>query len=292
MLIQTHQLDDKQLQALEMLRAKCVQTDGNQIALYSHLLSTNRGRPSNILYYNEQLIGFLAAFFFYDNACEIALMIAPEHRRQNIGSQMLRAIIPLIKSEGIENLIFSTPHALYDEWLPTCGFRYMGSEYQMQRLSKEPISIEASSLVVRLAKAQDIPTLCAIGQACFHHENEEDDHSDRFERLINNAMHRVFIILKDGVALGKAHLHWENNCARLSDIAVLPNAQKQGLGGMLLAHCINHALTKKRYDLRLDVESNNKQALGLYTRLGFQINNVHDYWSISEIALTAFLDHL
>lgn len=292
MLIQTHQLDNQQLIDLDLLCINCKSTDGNLPAIYRHLLGKDRGRSSNILYYPEpgKLAGFLGAFFFYEKSCEIALMVAPEYRRQGLASKMLKTILPLIKEENVETLVFSSPHELNDDWLTGIGFLYQGSEFQMQRFSSTPIASQNKTVNIRLATQDDIPILCAIDHACFSTQNV--NMAARFYNLLQDPANCLFMIEQADTSVGKAHLNWQPNGARLSDIAVLPSLQGHGLGTALLTHCINHSLSKNKANIILDVETTNRQALGLYTQLGFIINNAHDYWNIDELVLTAFLNHL
>lgn len=297
MLLQTPELDHQQLLALDELCTACKKTDGNLIAIYRHLLGKNRGRLSNILRYAappkssghpQTLSGFLSVFFFYEKSCEISLMVAPKFRRQGIATRMLKAIWPLIESEGVETLVFSLPHGLNDAWLLAMGLRYQNSEFQMQLTEQHP---EGSvNACVRVATLADISALCAIDAACF--STHGIDMPSRFHLLLNDPAHCLFIITQDNVPVGKAHLNWQTRGARLSDIAIIPDAQQRGLGSALLAHCIHHALHANKPDIFLDVEATNKQALGLYTRLGFTINNALDYWKIDKFGLTDFLHHL
>ena len=295
MLIQTPLLDHKQLAQLDLLSADCKNADGNVVAIYRHLLGNDRHRPANILYYErdaddvEALVGFLGAFFFSEDTCEIALMVAPGIRRQGIASQMMKAILPLIQVEGIQRLSFSSPHGLNDPWLTAWGLHYENSEFQMQRSENQPIVIQNASVSVRAASDIDIPTLCAIDNACF--SSYRVDMPERVHTLLNDPDHCLFIVSENGSVVGKGHLNWQSKGARLSDIAIIPDAQGRGAGTVLLAYCINHALAANTSNIVLDVETTNKKALNLYTRLGFSIINAHDYWSIDEIGLTGFLHH-
>ena len=281
MLIQTPQLDSQQLIALDLLSASCKKTDGNLPAIYRHLLGKDRGRPANILYYMDpsdesRLTAFLGAFFFYEKSCEIGLMVAPECRRQGIASKMIETMLPLIKAEDVETLVFSSPHRLNDDWLSSMGLHYQGSEFQMQRHNQEPIALQKISDSIRLATQRDIPALCAIDNACFPAQNISMP--ARFQNILNDPANCLFIIEQANIPVGKAHLSWQTHGARLSDIAILPSLQGRGLGTVLLAHCINHALGEHKPEIILDVETTNRQALDLYTRLGFIINNAHDYF--------------
>ena len=279
MVIRNHQLNAQQLIDLDTLCASCKQLDGNIVAIYKHLLSQYRSIQGNLLYYQqEQLIGFLSLFFFYEDTCEIALMVAPESRRQRIALQMLKDVLPLIDHQQIKTLLFSTPPDLNDHWLPAQEFRYQNSEYQMQRQQREPIITPNKSLLIRPATTTDLPALCAIDKACFPLPHPAM--AIRFQQLLHDPNYTLFIAEKEGVVIGKVHLYWQQDSARLTDIAILPHVQGCGFGSVMLAYCINYCLTANRSTINLDVETTNKDALNLYLRLGFTINNAYDFWTI------------
>jgi ribosomal protein S18 acetylase RimI-like enzyme len=291
MITHTTQLSRQQLETLDALSASCKQVDGNEVMLYRHLLREDRGRPANIFYHaSHQLLGFLAAFFFQEKTCEIALMVHPAHRRKGIATQLIKSLVPLLVIEDIQTLIFSTPPEVNNPWLPTWGLHYEHSEYQMQRKSPGSIPIAQRTNPLRLATTADIPSLCALDEACF--ANPKAEASARFHTLFSDPNYRIFVILKDEVIIGKAHLHWQLTDARLTDLAIIPTEQGHGYGSLLLAHCVNETLATKRSILRLDVESTNQRALNLYLRLDFKLHNATDYWKTSEFGLTDFLRHL
>ncbi len=275
---------------------KCEEVDGNGIAIYRHLLEKNRERPANILCYYQptsqeplQLIGFLGAFFFHDKACELALMVAPAFRRQGIASNMLKLMMPLFKIENIEQLIFSSPHQINDNWLSSVKFHYNNSEFHMQHSGENTRLSTLSSVVVRLASPIDIPSMCDIDKACFPHLNIT--HPSRLQRLLQDKNVTLLVIQQHGQIIGKAQLNWEHHKIRISDVAILPAVQKRGLGSILITHCIHYAHLSHVSTIVLDVETTNKQALNLYSHLGFTVINAHDYWSIDEFGLTGFLEH-
>ena len=277
MLVTTQQLTTEDLNELNTLVETCRDTDKNVLPIYPHILIQNRTVPCIIrCYEQEQLIGFLSTFFFYEDAAEVAVMVAPTKRRQGKALQMLDEITPILQGMGMTRLYFSTPSGLNGDWLSAYDFHYHNSEYQMQRHTEAPMCIEDKSLVVRLATDSDIPNLAAIDSACFLKQNS--DMSTRFYRLISDPNYRLFIAYQHGVPVGKAHLCWQPDGARLTDVAIIPRLQGQGLGRALLMHCINDAVANDKHMVRLDVESINQAALHLYTRLGFEISNAYDYW--------------
>ena len=136
MITRTHQMSLKQLEDLDALMARCRKVDQNTIPVYRHLIDKYHTLPCNILYYNNDiLIGYLRTYFFYTTACEVAVMVDPEFRRQGIARLMLKEILPILKIEQIKNLYFSTPKDLNQDWLQALHFTFHGSE----RLSHKTI---------------------------------------------------------------------------------------------------------------------------------------------------------
>lgn len=289
MTIRSHQLTSQQLHDLDLLADDCKKTDGNSIAIYKYLLGHKRPSSCSLLYYQEKrLVAFLSTFFFYTDACEVAVMVAPEYRNQGISTQLIREILPDLQTKTIKRIIFSTAYGLNNHWLTAKGFVYLNSEYQMLRNSNELVAADNKSLVFKQASLDDIASLCAIDLACF--PAKQKDMSARFLTLVNDSNYTLFLAFKDEVAIGKAHICWQEESTRFADIAITPRLQGRGFGNALLAYCINYALSISPLPITLDVETNNQNALRLYTRLGFEVSNAYDFWSIEldRLDLTEF----
>lgn len=275
----TDQLNEQQLTELETLRQACKAENGSTPNLYTHILSQPRIYPASALYYeNNQLQGFISAFFFYDRAVEISLLVHPTARRRGIATALLNEILPLLKSLQIHNLIFSNPEKLNNHWLPQHGFSFTHSEYYMCREILSPLLGHNNTLVFQPATENEIPLLYSLDEACFANKINQDNY--RFHNLIDNREYSVIIAFLGNKPIGKAHIRWGSEGATLSDIAIEPAHQGKGLGTSLIAHCVNFALSEGKSTISLDVETHNKKALDLYTRLGFIIQNACDYWSI------------
>jgi ribosomal protein S18 acetylase RimI-like enzyme len=279
MILCNQQLNESQLQDLEQLTQLCQSTDGGLPAIYHHLISQKRDTESNILYYqDENLLGFLSVYFFYQDACEMSLLIAPGHRRQGIACQLLQTIIPLLITKSVSKLIFSSSASFCDNWIPAKGFSYQQSEYHMERNSYETLFIVNQSLTIRKATMADLDVLCALDTACF--PEHQANMIERFIFLLNNNEYDILLASHNDLVIGKAHINWQPKSTLLSDIAVFPEYQGRGLGGELLSHSINHVLSLGKIRLALDVETKNQSALNLYLRHGFKTTHVYDYWSI------------
>ncbi|AHE65720.1 GNAT family N-acetyltransferase [Legionella oakridgensis] len=278
MFIQINQLNKHQLTELDDLVAECKKKDGNTIPIYKHLLSQQRNKPCNVLFYHQQhLVGFISAFFFYETACEIVLMIAPAFRKQGIALKLLAKLLPLFRTYFINTLIFPVAHGLNEPWISNYNFHYQHSEYEMQRLGRQGIPHQQNVLQMRLATSSDLEFICTIDKACFPQQTDTTMH---LQALLADKNYSIILALLNDVIIGKAHLHWLEDNVRLTDIAITPIHQGRGFGRSLISYCINYAIRQGKSAIILDVETKNKKALSLYTNLGFKITNACDYWLI------------
>lgn len=288
MLICNNQLNTDQLSALNELATACREVDRDLPPLYLHILEQKRLSDSNFLFYqNDTLVGFLSIYFFYTNACEISLIVAPDKRRKGIAKQLIKAALPLLEAKQVDTLLFSTPEIINENWLSNLGLLYQNSEYHMERNSFEPILIKNNRLVIRKASETDIPALCSIDEVCFPVEPE--NMPLRFISILNDGDYSIMLAFLNNKAVGKAHIRWQKDEAIFSDIAIMPQYQSQGLGSELLANCINDALLLGKIKLALDVETSNHSALNLYTRHDFKSVNAIDFWAINTEKLRELL---
>jgi N-acetylglutamate synthase-like GNAT family acetyltransferase len=289
MLTKNHLLNALQLDQLDKLLEQCKQHDGNSIPTYQHLLSIARSTPCNILYFDQgQLVGFLSLFFFYEDACEVTLLIAPAYREQDLSLQLLKEAAPMISKE-IKKLIFSVPHKLkpslnfMDDSLLSQG--PTSSEYQLHRDGNEPLP-DSKKISIRPAILADLSFLCAIDSACF--PAQQGDMATRFRELLDDTNYQLFIAQHEGVPVGKLHVHHEQmDSIRFTDIAILPAMQKKGFGSAMIALCINQCLAIHQSNINIDVTANNEHALNLYLSLGFEVINAYDFWCVSTDELKA-----
>ena len=302
MICHNDQLSPKQLGELDGLIAACEQVDGGSPLCYPHLLAAKRDK-NNFLYYqssmllpatsssslssathqqisqDQSLIGFLGLFFFYEDACEVSLLVHPAHRRQGVARSLLMAATSVLSSRPIKQVIFSVPASLDLTFLKQKGFELKESEYQMTR-GIQPALIPSDRLAIATATADDVEQLVTVNEACF----EPDPYvtANQFLYWLNDSNYHLLVARYQGNIIGKAHLrHDKQGLTYFSDIAILPAFQKQGLGCELLAKSINLAILEGATQCRLDVATDNaSNAVDLYLRNGFVIDVQHDYWVI------------
>jgi len=286
-IVHTHQVNPRTLKAVEALAKKCKMTDGYRIGIYEHIICQNRPQSINLLAYDaHKLIGFLSVFFFYEHACEIVLMIAPKYRHNGIATQLLEKAQPTLAPYALQQLIFPAPHQINTPWFQGHNYRYRNTEYEMQAVLNKPLSIPPLiSLTLRRATEADIPILSAIDKACF--KIAPVDMVKRFKNLLNQPSYVLYVAYKDSDALpvGKVHMYLTPPKVRLSDIAIIPKLQGQGLGHALLQLCLHKLQEQKYTHILLNVETDNQRALRLYTQVGFSLLNAQDYWEKDLISV-------
>lgn len=266
---------------LEELMSHCKAVDQNTIPIYKHLIDKRHALDCNLLYYRDtQLIAYLRTFFFYAEACEVALMVHPEFRHQGIARQMLLEILPLVKQENMQQLIFSTPKDCNQSWLADLGLSYRSSEFQMQWDPQKKNAVSFKPHAIRLATIQDLDAIVQLDEVCFPKKNPNA--SDLFRHLLFTNNCGIFVVTHDGRVVGKAHIFKESDRARITDIGVFPDYRGQGIARALIKYCINHGLINNKPKITLDVEATNTSALKLYESLGFYITSAHDYWQTAQ----------
>ena len=81
----------------------------------------------------------------------------------------------------------------------------------------------------------------------------------------------VFFIAKEsGEAVGYAGMYTVLDEGYVTNIGVLPNHRKKGIGKALTQRLIDYSISQKLSFLSLEVRVSNSVAIGLYTTLGFK----------------------
>ncbi|MCX7116199.1 MAG: GNAT family N-acetyltransferase [Gammaproteobacteria bacterium] len=274
MLIKRYQLSDAEIEALDSLLETVKQHDGGLPAIYKHLLILRRDTPCHFLFYTAntpgKLIGFLSFYFFYQDSCEISLVVHPDHRHQGIAHQLLKTLYSTYLTPQIKSLYFSSSTAKTDDWQHHHSMFLSHTEYHLKRTLPKLKAPSHPKLSIRPATLADIPTLCLLDDACFH--DQDDGMPERFQLLITDSAYTVLVAEREGQLIGKAHLRYDTIEATLSDLAILPDHQHQGLGGELLAYTINYAIDQGFETIELDVKTNQQPILNLYLQHGFSID--------------------
>jgi ribosomal protein S18 acetylase RimI-like enzyme len=287
MMLINDQVTQGQLKQLEELINACKDVDPGLPNIYRQLMIEPRSKGANILYYmHGSLVGFLSAYYFFYDACELTLLVHPKFRRQGIAKKMLKSMHQLFIERSVIRVVFSRFPDEHDSWLRHLGLTYHHSEYSMSYDMENLYEISASDLVIEEAVATDIPIMEELDKKCFPNVNNKVPAD--FYQVFYDPEYTVFMARLQGVTVGKTHIRWGDGNGFLSDIAVDPEYQGQGVGTNLVKFCANKIFASKRPKVLLDVVSKNTGALNIYTKHGFKVISQRDYWEYLIAGLTKF----
>lgn len=114
---------------------------------------------------------------------------------------------------------------------------------------------------------EDIPEIAALEKVCFKVPWSEKSFRDE---MLNKLA--VYLVAKDnGKCIGYAGFWNVSGEGGITNVAVLPEYRRQGVGSMLITEMIKVSETLKLDLLTLEVRKSNTAAQGLYSKFGFEI---------------------
>lgn len=126
---------------------------------------------------------------------------------------------------------------------------------------------------IRKAHLSDLDTL---HQLEISHFGDDQFSRSQLRHLISRANATTYVVEKsDNVTTGYAIMVWRKNSTigRLYSILITKQAQGHGLGALLLARCESDAKTRGCTHLSLEVRADNRAAIGLYLKHGYEITD-------------------
>ncbi len=276
------QVDQKITSELNALESLCKQHDGYSIPIYWDLLKNYRENARDFYIYDQdQLIGYFSAFSFSENEFEISAMIHPHYRRQGIFSTHLREVQLLAAELEVERFTFVCPKNLTASKaaLTAIGARYHFTEYTL-RLLNDSVSLPPSTETTTLIEAgpDDCQVLAALDAKCFN--SNETLMLQRFNEIISDTHRRTWLFMLENKPIGKIHLRIENGIVILHDLCILPEHQGFGYGFQMLQDTLRQLRVMRLRETQLTVNAHNENALRLYQKAGFEIQQVYEYYKL------------
>ncbi|MBU3178751.1 GNAT family N-acetyltransferase [Clostridium estertheticum] len=294
-------LDEEDNKAVRALCAICYEKQKTCLKLELDLKKRQRKETAKdealleFLYYeNKMLVGYLGVCNFGGNSVQISGMVHPDFRRKGIFRKLY-----LMAKEEWQRISKAEVLALCDhtsisglEFINSIGGEYGSSEYKMRLTKKaldgESIHIQESDKLIklRLATSEDADEIEKQTSVYFGKPQNEIDGEE--VKVVNMDKENSFIqqgnkfisymaLLKE-VIIGKVHISIINKEGFIYGFGVLPVFRGKGYGRIVLLATLDILKEKGADNIFLEVESQNKNAIGLYESCGFEEVSVMDYY--------------
>jgi ribosomal protein S18 acetylase RimI-like enzyme len=211
---------------------------------------------------------------------EITGIVIPEYRHKGIFSQLLAQAYQEVQKRGGTSLLLVNYRASAAgiAFAKAKGYPYLYSEYRMEAYADTMPVLSAPDIELHLVKFEDILEFSRLLNLAFPGEggNSLEQVQKRWEEP--NARH--FFARLNGDNIGQIAAINEGNGIYIGAVGIVPELRGKGYGRQLLAATLNLFLKEGHQEFRLDVETENENALSLYKTCGFKTINIYDYYNI------------
>lgn len=267
-------LTDAERTAAQALIVACNQHDGLELPL-----ALERGRdpdlPWLLLYRDGDLAG-LALLSDYGGV-EAWLIVHPDHRRHGLGRWLLRVVQEA--TGGRLLLTCDEASAPGQAFASAVGAGYRFSEHKMAYRPDAPRTPAAARVQVRRAGPGDGDTLIQLTAASFG--DDETVVRSLIETWLSSEAQRFYLAELDGTPVGAIRAQFGSEAVYLATFGVLPEHRRRGLGRATLSFVVDDLLAEGSSGIFLEVETDNRDALGLYESCGFRTVRTYHYYATS-----------
>jgi ribosomal protein S18 acetylase RimI-like enzyme len=264
---------------VEALKAICDRHDGFEHALHLEAPAAPplRHRAAGVL------VGVLTVQD--GDPPEVYPLVHPAHRRRGVGRRLLGRAAAACRRRGAAEVLLTADERSAEGrvFAEAVGARYRFSEYRME-LERVPEDRPwPTPLRLRQATAEDAGTYAHVGGAAFGDPDEETRrrHAEEGMRLPH---HRYVLAELDGRPIGTIRVSFYDRTVYLTSFGVLPELQGQGLGRQILTRTVRRLAAEGWTPIRIEVETENRNALGLYRSCGFREIAGYAYYAL-DLAL-------
>jgi ribosomal protein S18 acetylase RimI-like enzyme len=250
--------------------------------IFEYILSQPHLRENTIMaYHNDLLIAFAACIKNSKDGedANFELIVHPDYRNKGLGKILFDIILEKSKVCEVKKVTaFAKEHMEHSvRFLKSRDFKihkYMWKmDYNLQDIVCKAIPLDEYSFMQ--LSIEDVNKYVDIMNAGFKKEGDVMYNENSFQMLLSNPDEYVFFVKQQDMVVATAAIGMQKDIDRgyIHNVTVYKDHRSKGLGEIALIHCINKVKEAGLSKATLNVDGDNKNALGLYKKIGFEESN-------------------
>lgn len=236
---------------------------------------------NELMYYADgKLVSYLGICNFGGNILELNGMTHPEYRKKGLFQRLFQLAVMEAKNGGHKSLLLLSDEKSEagNRFIRETGASYKTSEFRMKLFEKpETDSLQFAlnpDITLKTADKSDLKEI-ARQNALHFNTTEETEALLLDESMLQEGMYMVQL---NGETIGKISVEYDENSAFIYGFGILPEYRRKGYGKTAFQALLHIIKGKGPFDILLDVESKNRNALNLYKSFGFEEMSVMNYY--------------
>ncbi len=287
-LIQT--LSDTEYELISKLEENCINNDKTalKIELDYKLAVSKEGDTVDkmhldyLYFLDGKLIGYLGICSFGGMSTEINGMVDPIYRRKGIFGKLFHlATNELYHHYKEKSLLLSDRKSesgqKFIHQLKPGGLKISHSEYEMYLNREKFKQVQApTKAILRKATNQDAEEIAK--QNAIYFDQPLDETKLIMPETEEKRGMTVYMAYLEDQCIGKIHLELSRGTGGIYGVGIRPEQRGKGYGRQILLEGIGILLDQQAKEIKLQVEAENDNALGLYCSCGFESTSTMDYY--------------
>ncbi len=276
-------LDDQTVEALSALALRSNRAEGLDLTIPPEVGAT---MGLLLAHRDGELVGAASiSYGYHGHEVEAILCVDPARRRLGVGRALVLAARDQAAARGADKLLFvvDTAGESGRAFAEALGAHTSFAEH---RLDLDPAAVPPTpaplpGFSIRPASPADASAIIPVLVAAF---GDPPAMVERFvsERLVSRA-HRFLLGELDGRPVGTLRLNGEDGWLYVTTFGVLPELHGRGVGRRLLLYAIAMLRGEGREAIRIEVETTNAPAIGLYEACGFRRSHTFAYLMLPDL---------
>ncbi|MEM7029981.1 MAG: GNAT family N-acetyltransferase [Chloroflexota bacterium] len=284
-IVKVRHLNEMVRQQAETLAIACRQVESIELSIYLEEPRLGQEETNQIFYYqDDQPVGVVC--LSTGSSLEIMSMVHPAYRRQGIGQALLKAAFAEADHRNIQKCLLICEGASRSglAFSEAVGGTYQFAEYQMVLdrdafARSQPVK---NTITFQQATQDDLETLVSLRIASTQGDDQNEEAVRQMtQNYLQRTDQRYFIGSVNGQPIGMLRAEEDGQNVGIYAFVVLPEYRGQGLGRQILRKMLDRLVSEDWHKIQLWVETENRNALGLYERCGFRETTTYRYYEVS-----------